>query len=122
MIQVQTILNVADNSGVKKVYCIKVLGGSKKRYARLGDLIICSARSVFTTSKIKKGTVLKAVVVRVTKETRRADGSYIRFSDNSVVLINKNNDPLGTRIFGAIALELRKKDFSNIIAIAGEII
>lgn len=122
MIQVQTILNVADNTGVKKVICIKVLGGSKKRYAYIGDKIICSVREIIPTSKIKKGTVVKAVVVRVKKETGRKDGSYIRFDDNSVVLIGKNNDPIGTRVFGLIARELREKKFMKIVSLAQEIL
>jgi len=122
MIQVQTVLNVADNTGVKKVICIKVLGGSKKRYAYIGDKIICSVREIIPTSKIKKGTVVKAVIVRIKKETGRKDGSYIRFDDNSVVLIGKNNDPIGTRVFGLIARELREKKFMKIVSLAQEIL
>jgi large subunit ribosomal protein L14 len=122
MIQTQTILNVADNSGVKKVMCIKVLGGSKRRYAFVGDIIVCSVKEIIPTSKIVKGTVIKAVVVRTKKETRRKDGSYIRFDDNSVVLLNKNNDLVGTRVFGSVVKELREKKFMKIISLAPEIL
>jgi large subunit ribosomal protein L14 len=122
MIQTQTILNVADNSGVKKVMCIKVLGGSKRRYAFVGDIIVCSVKEIIPTSKIVKGTVVKAVVVRTKKETRRKDGSYIRFDDNSVVLLNKNNDLVGTRVFGSVVKELREKKFMKIISLAPEIL
>lgn len=120
MIQGQTILNVADNSGVKKVVCIKVLGGSKRRYASVCDIIVCSVKEVISTSKILKGTVVKAVVVRTSKEIRRPDGSYIRFDDNSVVLIGKNNDPIGTRVFGTVARELRDRKFLKIASLAPE--
>jgi len=122
MIQTQTILNVADNSGVKKVMCIKVLGGSKRRYAFVGDIIVCSVKEIIPTSKIVKGTVVKAVVVRTKKEIRRKDGSYIRFDDNSVVLLNKNNDLVGTRVFGSVVKELREKKFMKIISLAPEIL
>jgi large subunit ribosomal protein L14 len=122
MIQPQSILSVADNSGVKKVICIKVLGGSKRRYASVGDVIVCSVREAIPISKVKKGTVVKAVIVRVSKEFRRPDGSYIRFSDNSVVLIGKNQEPLGTRVFGSIVKELKQKKFIKIISLASEII
>lgn len=122
MIQVQTILNVADNTGVKKIMCIKVLGGSKRRYAYIGDKIICSVKEVIPTSKIKKGTIVKAVIIRTAKEFSRKDGSYIRFDDNSVVLIGKNNDPIGTRVFGVVARELREKKFIKIVSLAHEIL
>lgn len=122
MIQVQTILKVADNTGVKKVACIKVLGGSKRRYAYIGDKIVCSVKEVIPTSKITKGTVVKGIVIRTSKETRRDDGSYIRFDDNSIVLIGKNNDPIGTRVFGTVARELRKKNYMKIVSLAHEIL
>lgn len=122
MIQPQTILSVADNTGVKKVICIKVIGGSKRRYAYIGDIIVCSVRETISTSKINKGTVIKAVIVRTAKETRRADGSYIRFDDNSVVIIGKGNEPVGSRVFGAVAKELRIKKFLKIVSLAHEIL
>jgi large subunit ribosomal protein L14 len=122
MIQVQTILKVADNTGVKKVACIKVLGGSKRRYAYIGDKIVCSVKEVIPTSKITKGTVVKGIVVRTSKETRRDDGSYIRFDDNSIVLIGKNNEPIGTRVFGTVAKELREKNYMKIVSLAPEIL
>lgn len=122
MIQVQTILNVADNTGVKKIICIKVLGGSKRRYAYIGDKIVCSVKEIIPTSKIKKGTIVKAVIIRTAKEHGRKDGSYIRFDDNSVVLIGKNNDPIGTRVFGSVARELREKKFIKIVSLAHEIL
>ena len=122
MIQGHTVLYVADNSGVKKVMCIKVLGGSKRRYASVGDIIVCSAREVLPTSKISKGSVVRAVVVRTAKEIGRSDGSFIRFDDNSVVLIDKNNDPVGTRVFGSVVRELRDKKFMKIISLASEIL
>jgi large subunit ribosomal protein L14 len=122
MIQMQTKLLVADNSGAKKVQCIKVLGGSKRTYAYLGDEIVVSVKEAIPNSKVKKGTVLRAVIVRTKKETRRADGSYVRFDDNSAVLINPQNEPLGTRIFGPVARELRAKNFMRIISLAPEVI
>jgi large subunit ribosomal protein L14 len=122
MIQVQTVLNVADNSGVKKVMCIKVLGGSKRRYAYVADIIVCSVKEIIPTSKIAKGSVVKGVVVRTAKEIRRKDGIYIRFSENSVVLIGKNNEPLGTRVFGSVVKELREKKFNKIVSLAPEIL
>ncbi len=122
MIQMQTKLLVADNSGAKKVQCIKVLGGSKRTYAYLGDEIVVSVKEAIPNSKVKKGTVLRAVIVRTKKETRRADGSYVRFDDNSAVLINPQNEPLGTRIFGPVARELRAKSFMRIISLAPEVI
>lgn len=122
MIQAQTILNVADNSGAKKVYCIKVLGGTRRRYARVGDVIVVSVKESLPNSKVKKGDVLRAVVVRTAKEIRREDGSYIKFDDNSAVLISQQNEPIGTRIFGPVARELRSKRFMKIISLAPEVL
>lgn len=122
MIQVQSNLNVADNSGAKTVMCIKVLGGSKRRYARIGDIIVVSIKDAIPTSKIKKGSVAKAVVVRTRKELGREDGSYIRFDDNAAVILDANNEPVGTRIFGPVARELRAKKFTKIISLAPEVL
>ena len=122
MIQVQTTMTVADNSGAKKVACIRVLGGTRKRYARVGDIIIVAVKEAIPHSKVKKGDVMRAVVVRTVKETRRADGSHIRFDDNSAVLINPAGDPIGTRIFGPVARELRAKKFMKIISLAPEVL
>ena len=122
MIQMQTELDVADNSGAKKVECIKVLGGSKRRYASVGDVIIVAVKEAIPNSRIKKGTVQRAVIVRTRKEVVRADGTLIRFDTNSAVLINKNNEPLGTRIFGPIARELRARRFMKIISLAPEVL
>jgi large subunit ribosomal protein L14 len=122
MIQTETRLTVADNSGAKEVNCIKVLGGSRRRYATLGDIIVVSVKEAIPNAKVKKGDVLKAVVVRTSKEVRRADGSYIRFDDNSAVLINPNREPIGTRIFGPVARELRAKRFMKIISLAPEVL
>lgn len=122
MIQSETRLTVADNSGARVVYCIKVLGGSKRRYASLGDIIVVSVKDAIPNAKVKKGEVLKAVVVRTAKEVRRADGSLIRFDDNSAVLINNQGEPLGTRIFGPVARELRAKRFMKIVSLAPEVI
>ncbi|MBN1829198.1 MAG: 50S ribosomal protein L14 [Deltaproteobacteria bacterium] len=122
MIQMQTILNVADNSGAKKVFCIKVLGGSKRRYASVGDIIVVSVKEAIPNSKVKKGDVHKAVVVRTVKEIGREDGSYLRFDENSAVLINNALDPIGTRIFGPVARELRAKQFMKIVSLAPEVI
>ena len=122
MIQMQTFLRVADNSGAKKVYCIKVLGGSKRRYARVGDIIVVSVKEAIPNSKVKKGDVLKAVVVRTRKEIGRNDGSYLKFDENSAVLINDQFEPLGTRIFGPVARELRAKQFMKIVSLAPEVI
>jgi len=122
MIQMQTFLKVADNSGAKKVYCIKVLGGSKRRYARVGDIIVVSVKEAIPNSKVKKGDVLKAVVVRTRKEIGRSDGSYLKFDENSAVLINDQFEPLGTRIFGPVARELRAKQFMKIVSLAPEVI
>lgn len=122
MIQMQTMLNVADNSGARKIICIKVLGGSRRRYASLGDIIVVSVREAIPNSKVRKGDVSKAVVVRTAKEVRREDGSYIKFDDNSAVLINPQNEPIGTRIFGPVARELRAKKFMKIVSLAPEVL
>jgi large subunit ribosomal protein L14 len=122
MIQMRTILEVADNSGAKRVQCIKVLGGSRRRYAGLGDLIVVSVKEALPGTKVKKGEVAQAVVVRVRTQTQRPDGSYIRFDENSAVLINKEREPIGTRIFGPVARELRGKKFMKIISLAPEVI
>ena len=122
MIQMQTRMNVADNSGAKEVMCIKVLGGSKKRYARIGDIVIVSIKEALPTAKVKKGDVAKAVVVRTTQKLRRVDGSYIRFDDNAAVLINAAKEPIGTRIFGPVARELRSKQFVKIVSLAPEVL
>ena len=122
MIQMQTVLDVADNSGAKKLYCIKVLGGSKRKYAGIGDIIVASVKEAIPNSKVKKGDVVKAVVVRTAKELGRPDGSYIRFDDNSGVVINNQKEPVGTRIFGPVARELRAKKFMKIIYLAPEVL
>ena len=122
MIQTQSILNVADNSGAKKVMCIKVLGDSRKRYARIGDLISCSVKTAIPGGNVKKGEVVTAVVVRTKKEIRRRDGSYIRFDENAAVIINKENEPVGTRIFGPVARELRERNFMRIVSLAPEVL
>ena len=122
MIQVQTILQAADNSGAKKVMCIKVLGGSKRRYASVGDIIVVAVKESGATGAVKKGDVAKAVVVRTKKEVRRADGSYIKFDENAAVIINDAKDPRGTRIFGPVARELRDKKFMKIVSLAPEVI
>ncbi|GAB6113695.1 MAG TPA: 50S ribosomal protein L14 [Desulfomicrobium sp.] len=122
MIQMQTTLDVADNSGAKKVACIKVLGGSKRRYARVGDIIMVSVKEAIPHGKVKKGDVLQAVVVRTTKEIGRPDGTFIRFDNNSAVLLNKNLEPMGTRIFGPVARELRAKNFMKIVSLAPEVL
>ncbi|HBO85230.1 MAG: 50S ribosomal protein L14 [Deltaproteobacteria bacterium GWC2_42_11] len=122
MIQMRSILNIADNSGAKKVGCIKVLGGTRKRYARIGDVIVGSVKESLPDGKVKKGEVVRAVLVRTVKETKRADGSTIRFDENSAVLINKDNEPIGTRIFGPVARELRAKRFMKIISLAPEVL
>ena len=122
MIQMQTNLDVADNSGARRVMCIKVLGGSKRRYATIGDIIVVSIKEAIPGAKVKKGEVAKAVIVRTTKEISRPDGSYIRFDTNSAVLINKDNEPIGTRIFGPVARELRAKKFMKIISLAPEVL
>ncbi|HNW73858.1 MAG: 50S ribosomal protein L14 [Bacteroidales bacterium] len=122
MIQQESRLTVADNSGAKEVLCIKVLGGTRKRYARVGDRIIVTVKNALPSGNIKKGTVSKAVVVRTSKEIRRADGSYIRFDDNAVVLLNNAGELIGTRIFGPVARELREKQFMKIVSLAPEVL
>jgi large subunit ribosomal protein L14 len=122
MIQAETRLTVADNSGAKVLYCIKVLGGSRRRYAGIGDIIVVAVKEAIPNAKVKKGDVLKAVVVRTKKEIKRPDGSYIRFDDNSAVLINQSREPIGTRIFGPVARELRAKRFMKIISLAPEVL
>ena len=122
MIQPETRLTVADNSGAKVLYCIKVLGGSRRRYAGIGDIIVVSVKEAIPNAKVKKGDVLKAVVVRTKKELKRPDGTYIRFDDNSAVLINAQKEPIGTRIFGPVARELRGKRFMKIISLAPEVL
>ncbi|MDQ1335949.1 MAG: large subunit ribosomal protein [Thermodesulfobacteriota bacterium] len=122
MIQTETRLRVADNSGAKSVSCIKVLGGSKRRYATVGDIIIVAVKEAMPNSKVKKGDVARAVIVRTTKEIRRMDGTHIRFDDNSAVLINAQGEPIGTRIFGPVARELRAKKFMKIISLAPEVL
>ena len=122
MIQQETRLKVADNTGAKEVLCIKVLGGSRKRYARTGDLIVITIKKAIPGSNVKKGEVHKAVVVRTRKERKRRDGSYIRFDDNAAVLISDNQEPKGTRVFGPVARELREKKFMKILSLAPEVI
>jgi large subunit ribosomal protein L14 len=122
MIQVETVLDVADNSGARKVLCIKVLGGSKRKYASVGDVIVVSVKEAIPNSKVKKGEVMKAVVVRTAKEVGRSDGSFIRFDTNSAVLIDNAREPVGTRIFGPVARELRAKRFMKIISLAPEVL
>jgi len=122
MIQMQTMLHAADNSGAKKLQCIKVLGGSMRRYASVGDIIVVAVKEAIPRSKVKKGEVHKAVVVRTAKEVRRSDGTYIKFDDNAAVLLNKQGEPLGTRIFGPVARELRAKEFKRITSLAPEVL
>ena len=122
MIQQESRLNVADNSGAKVVLCIRVLGGTKKRYASLGDKIVVTVKSALSSSSLKKGTVSKAVVVRTKKEVRRKDGSYIRFEDNAAVLLSPTDEPRGTRIFGPVARELREKQYMKIVSLAPEVL
>lgn len=122
MIQMQSILTAADNSGAKKLFCIKVLGGSKRKYASIGDIIVVSVREALPDSRVKKGDLRRAVVVRTKKEIRRADGSYIKFDVNSAVLINDANEPVGTRIFGPVARELRARRFMKIVSLAPEVL
>jgi large subunit ribosomal protein L14 len=122
MIQMQTRLFVADNSGAKEIQCIKVLGGSRRRYARIGDIIIASVKEAAVGGTCKKGEVVKAVIVRTKKELGRVDGSYIRFDDNAAVVINDQNEPVGTRIFGPVSRELRNKNFMKIISLASEVV
>lgn len=122
MIQMQSTLKVADNSGAKRVQCIKVLGGSKRRFAGVGDIIVVSVKDSAPNSKIQKGKVYKAVIVRTVKELARQDGSFIKFDDNSVVMLNASMEPIGTRIFGPVARELRTKEFMKIISLAPEVL
>ena len=122
MIRQESRLNVADNSGAKEVLVIRVLGGTKKKYATVGDKIVVSVKSAHSSSSLKKGTVSKAVIVRTKKEVRRKDGSYIRFEDNAAVLLNQNDEPRGTRMFGPVARELREKQFMKIVSLAPEVL
>ena len=122
MIQMQTYLDVADNTGAKQVQCIKVLGGTHRRYAGLGDIIVASVKKAMPGSEVKKGTVVKGVIVRVRKNTRRSDGSYVRFDQNALVLVDPEGNPKGTRIFGAVARELRERNFMKIISLAQEVV
>ena len=122
MIQMQTMLNVADNSGARKVQCIKVLGGSKRKFGNIGDVVVASVRKAAPGGTVKKGEVVKAVIVRSAKGVRRADGTYVRFDDNAAVLIKDDKNPRGTRIFGPVARELRDKDYMKILSLAPEVI
>jgi large subunit ribosomal protein L14 len=122
MIQTQTVLNVADNTGAKRIMCIKVLGGSRRKYASLGDVIVASVKEAAPDSSVKKGQVVRAVVVRTRKERRRPDGSYVKFDDNAAVLIDNSGQPLGTRVFGPVARELRERAFTRIISLAPEVV
>jgi large subunit ribosomal protein L14 len=122
MIQQQSELDVADNSGAKRIMCVKVLGGSRRRYATIGDVIVVSIREAMPNSKVKKGDVARAVIVRATKQIRRKDGSYIRFDNNAAVLVSAQNEPVGTRIFGPVARELRGKRFMKIVSLAPEVL
>ncbi len=122
MIQQESMLNVADNSGARKVYCIRVLGGTRRRYARVGDIIVVSVKEALPNSKVKKGDVARAVVVRTKKEIPRPDGSLIRFDENAAVIINQYGEPVGTRIFGPVARELRAKRFMKIVSLAPEVL
>jgi large subunit ribosomal protein L14 len=122
MIQTTSVLDVADNSGARKLFCIKVLGGSRRRYASIGDVVVCSVREALPNSKVKKGDVVKAVVVRTRYGISRNDGSYIKFDQNAGVLITKDNDPVGTRIFGPVARELRAKRYMKIVSLAPEVL
>jgi len=122
MVQAETVLDVADNSGARKVLCIKVLGGTRRKYASLGDVIVVSIKEAIPNAKVKKGDVMKAVIVRTAKEVGRPDGSYIRFDNNSAVLIDNQREPIGTRIFGPVARELRGKKFMKIISLAPEVL
>ena len=122
MLQMRTIVDVADNTGAKKVMCFRVLGGTRRRYARVGDIIVCTVKDAIPNGAVKKSDIVKAVVVRTKAKTRRKDGSYIRFSDNAAVVINDQNEPRGTRIFGPVARELREKKFMKIISLAPEVL
>jgi large subunit ribosomal protein L14 len=122
MIQMQTMLDVADNTGAKKAQCIKVLGGSRRRYAGLGDIIVASVKKSIPGSEVKPGTIVKGVIVRVSKNTRRNDGSYVRFDRNALVIVDEEGNPKGTRIFGAVARELRDRNFMKIVSLAQEVV
>jgi len=122
MIQEQTMLTIADNSGAKTAMCIRVLGGTGRRYARVGDIVVCAVKSAIPNGNVKKGSVIKAVVVRTKKEVGRRDGTYIRFGENAAVIINESNEPVGTRIFGPVARELREKRFMKIVSLAPEVL
>ncbi len=122
MIQQQSLMKVADNTGAKELLCIRVLGGSGRRYAGIGDIVVCSVKKAAPGGVVKKGDVVKAVVVRTVKETRRADGSYIRFDENAAVIITEDKTPRGTRIFGPVARELREHDFTKIMSLAPEVL
>lgn len=122
MIQMESVLDVADNSGAKRVKCVKVLGGSKRKYASVGDIIVVSVKDAAPNGKVKKGQIARAVIVRTRKELRRIDGSYIRFDTNSAVLLTKDDEPIGTRIFGPVARELRGKGFTRIVSLAPEVL
>lgn len=122
MIQMQTVLNSADNSGAKKLFCIKVLGGTRRKYATIGDVIVVAVKEALPNAKVKKGDVKKGVIVRTRKEIRRPDGTYIRFDENSAVLIDQAGEPIGTRIFGPVARELRARKFMKIISLAPEVL
>ncbi len=122
MIQQETRLDVADNTGAREVMCIKVLGGSRRRFATIGDVIVCSVKSTIAGSDVKKKAIVRAVIVRTKQPTRRPDGSYIRFDSNAVVLIDKDKSPRGTRIFGAVARELRDQNFMKIVSLASEVV
>ncbi len=122
MIQQETRLDVADNTGAKEVMCIKVLGGTRRRFAGLGDVIVCSVKQVIPGSDVKKKSIVKAVIVRCKQPTRRSDGSYIRFDSNAVVIVDNDGNPRGTRIFGAVARELRERNFMRIVSLASEVV
>jgi large subunit ribosomal protein L14 len=122
MIQLHTMVDVADNTGAKAAMCIKVLGGSRRRYASVGDIVVATVKKALPTGEVKAGTVVRGVIVRTAKEVRRADGSYVRFDRNAMVLIDKDNNPRGTRIFGAVARELREKNFMKIVSLAQEVV
>lgn len=122
MIQEETVLNVADNTGAKTIKCFRILGGSKRRYARIGDIIVASVKKALPGGNVKKGSVVRAVVVRTRKEIRRPDGSYIRFDDNAAVIIDEKREPKGTRIFGPVARELRDKEYMKIVSLAPEVL
>ena len=122
MIQAESMLDVADNSGAKIVKCFKVLGGTKRRYAGIGDIVVCSVRKSIPSSEVKPGQVVRGVIVRTRHPVRRSDGSYVRFDRNAIVLLDKDNNPMGTRIFGAVARELRARKFMKIISLASEVV